>query len=892
MKKLFILSLILLLPLALFAQRGTIVGKVTDSNTGDELVGANVIIKGTSIGAASGMNGAYKISTVPPGSYTLRASFMGYKMAEKDVQVTAGQEVTVDFGLVEDVIYGQAIGIIADRAKERETPVAFTNIRKQDMVARLGSRDIPLVLNTTPSVYATVGGGGAGDARVNVRGFNQRNVAIMINGVPVNDMENGWVYWSNWDGVADATSSIQMQRGLSAVNLATPSIGGTMNIITDPTAQEAGVNFRQEVGNDGFLKTTLSASSGLVSDKFAFNGLIVRKTGDGLIDKTWTDAWAYYFGATWNVNANNRVELYALGAPQRHGQNLYMQNIGVYSKKFAEDLDDYDPAALDKYTEVGRTYNENWGPVSSSYTGKQAWNEKTADRFDKGFINERENFFHKPQVNLNWYTKLTDDLSLYSVAYYSGGHGGGTGTLGSIKWDYSKPSRTADWDATIARNDTSSTGSTGILRNSRNDQWTLGLISKANYKISDELKATVGVDWRTAEIDHYREVRDLLGGDYYIDNSSDFFPAGGSKRYLGDKIAYDFTNKVDWLGFFAQSEYKVARLTAFGMAGYSMIKYKHTNHFTDAGTGNELVLESDRIGAFQVKGGASYRVTSSIDVYGNAGYVSKVPIFDNVIDDYAGVAAEDPKNEKFVSIEGGVNFMGLDNTLVTKLSVYHTTWNDRSLSRGVIMEDGSDAIVFLTGMNALHQGAELEVAYQPMPLFRLDAAASIGNWKLTDDVSGTYKNYDEDVTSYKQIPYNFYVKDLKVGDAPQTQFALAGSVYPIPGMFAQVVFRHYRDFYANWDPFGRTDPDDRAQSWKTPAYSIIDFHASYNLPFDLSGIKLTLFAHVFNALDTEYIQDALDNSSYNGWDHDHDADDAEVYLGYPRNFNVGLSLHY
>ena len=59
----------------------------------------------------------------------------------------------------------------------------------------------------------------------------------MINGVPQNDMENGWVYWSNWDGVADAaTIYSELQRGLSAVNLATPSIGGTMNIITDPAA--------------------------------------------------------------------------------------------------------------------------------------------------------------------------------------------------------------------------------------------------------------------------------------------------------------------------------------------------------------------------------------------------------------------------------------------------------------------------------------------------------------------------------------------------------------------------------------------------------------------------------------------------------------------------------
>ena len=75
-----------------------------------------------------------------------------------------------------------------------------------------------MILNTTPSVYATQQGGGAGDARINIRGFNQRNIAVMINGVPQNDMENGWVYWSNWDGVGTKAVLIQVQRGLSAVN--------------------------------------------------------------------------------------------------------------------------------------------------------------------------------------------------------------------------------------------------------------------------------------------------------------------------------------------------------------------------------------------------------------------------------------------------------------------------------------------------------------------------------------------------------------------------------------------------------------------------------------------------------------------------------------------------
>ena len=916
--------IVLSLSFSVFAQNSIISGKVTDSNSGEELIGTNIIIQGTSMGAATGMNGLYKIMNVPAGSYKLVASFMGYKMMTKDIEVTAGQTLTVDFAMEEDVIYGEAIAIVANRAKIRETPVAFSNVQKADMEVRLGSQDIPLVLNTTPSVYATMQGGGAGDARINVRGFNQRNVAIMINGVPVNDMENGWVYWSNWDGVGDATSSIQMQRGLSAVNLATPSIGGTMNILTDPTSQQAGVNFKQEFGNDGFLKSTLIANSGLIDGKYAFNGLIVRKSGDGLIDKTWTDAWAYYFGATWNVNPNNRLELYALGAPQRHGQNLYKQNIGVYSQSFAKGLDSYDEAALynpttgdGEFIERGPKFNQNWAPVSSTYAGQQNWNEGNNDRYDSKFLNERENFFHKPQVNLNWYTKLTDDLSIYTVGYYSGGAGGGTGTYGSIytrdangllgdddyKYYYGPSPWFRDWDATIAMNQgpagsyfidkkekTKVAGqSLGILRNSRNNQWTIGGISKVNYKISDAIQAIVGVDWRTAEIEHYREVRDLLGGDFYIDTSSDFYGPEGKRVGLGDKIAYNFTNTVDWLGVFAQSEYKSTRLTAVGMGGYSMIKYGHTNHFLDDGTGNELTRESDRIKGYQIKGGASYRITSLFNVYGNAGLVSKVPIFDAVINDQTGDVVDNKGNEDFTSLEAGVSTQLLDGQLNLKGNFYYTTWKNRTVTQSdydIISDD--EGIIVLTGMDAQHSGIEFEGAYQPISMLRLDAAVSIGNWKNTSDANALYKDYgDKPDTSF-----SIYVKDLKTGDAPQTQFALAASVLPVPGLLLQGVVKYYANHYANWNSIDRTDPTDRTQSWKTPSYSLIDFHAAYDLPFGFSGMKLKLFAHVFNALDAEFIQDALDNSEYNSWDKDHDADDAEVFMGLPRTFNIGLSLSY
>jgi outer membrane cobalamin receptor len=192
--KLYLSVLALILPLGLMAQ-ATITGSVT-SEDGSALAGANVIVEGTSLGAAADASGNYNINGVSAGNVTVTASFVGYESSSSSVSVPASGSVTVNFSLSSGAIALSGLEVLASRATSR-TPVAYTNVDKEEMEFRMGSQDIPMILNTTPSVYATQQGGGAGDARINVRGFNQRNVAVMINGVPQNDMENGWVYWSN-----------------------------------------------------------------------------------------------------------------------------------------------------------------------------------------------------------------------------------------------------------------------------------------------------------------------------------------------------------------------------------------------------------------------------------------------------------------------------------------------------------------------------------------------------------------------------------------------------------------------------------------------------------------------------------------------------------------------
>ena len=144
-----------------------------------------------------------------------------------------------------------------------------------------------------------------------------------------------------------------------------------------------------------------------------------------------------------------------------------------------------------------------------------------------------------------------------------------------------------------------------------------------------------------------------------------------------------------------------------------------------------------------------------------------------------------------------------------------------------------------------------------------------------------------------------------VSDQPQTQFAYAASLYPVDGMYLQLQGRTHARHYAAYNPFDRTTDTDRSQSWEMPGYTVFDLHAAYRindmLPFWKGG-DVRFFANVFNVLDNIYIQDATDNSGFNGYyacsnngrscsaDRGHNAQSAEVYLGYPRNFNLGFQV--
>ena len=859
-------------------------GTVRDAETGESLPGANVYIEGVERGATTDLDGQFAIANVGAGSHTLVVSFIGYKDHRSPVVVEA-DAVELFVELMPEVFRGKEIIIVADRAKMRETPVAFSDVPKADMQRKLGSRDLPLILNDTPGVYATAQGGGAGDSRINVRGFDQRNVAVMINGVPVNDMENGWVYWSNWDGLSDVTSSIQVQRGLGASNLAIASVGGTMNIITDIASQRRGFKFKQEAGNNAFYKTTLNFSSGLIDKKTAFTLGMTRKSSEGLPAQAWSSAWAYFGALSFLASDAHKIDLFVTGAPQRHGHRLYKQSIATFDADYAQSLGIDVEGARD----YGVDYNPNWG--SSPFSSYQEYyNGNTHDARDSAIIMERENFYHKPQANLNWYWTPNTQFILSNVLYFSRGKGGGTGRLGSnpgtlddgtINWQ-----RVADELNTQADSALVAAGEVGageiaaqtIIRNSVNQHFWYGYLGTAEYHLSDSYKLTFGTDLRYYKGEHWREVRNLLGADYYVfawDNN-----ATTSVKRLGDKVSYHNDGLTRWGGGFVQFEGQFDNFTAFLSTSGSTTGYKRIDYFRAKVDGDWDQTDWENFPGYTVKVGGNYNATPTVNVYANVGWLSTAPKFDSVYH-YDNSLYDPTFNEKVASFELGAGYLKR-GMFTGNANFYYTKWIDRSWPKSIYSEELDQRFRFLlNGIDALHTGVEFDLKARPHAKFEVRGMVSLGNWEWLNDVNVTFSPEEDPATVGE---FQVYAEGLKVGDAAQKTLSLSGAVFPTRGLYASLGLRRFMDHYAKFDPANRTDPDDRAQSWKLPDYNLVDLHASYTLPgTTFSNMKLRL--HVFNLLDERYVSDADDGNG-------HDAASARVFLGLGRRWNISLSYDY
>jgi outer membrane cobalamin receptor len=763
--------------------------------------------------------------------------------------------------------------VISSFAKDRETPVALSTIKQEIIAEKLGSKEFPEILRSTPSVYGSKNGGGYGDSRITLRGFDSNNIGILINGVPVNDMENGRVYWTNWAGLADVTRTMQIQRGMGASKLAISSVGGTVNIITKNTDAEKGGSVYSGIGNDGYNKYTFNLSTGLMENGWAVTVSGGTTFGDGYIDGTNFKAYSYFANVSKVLSPKHRISLQAFGAPQWHNQRGSQHKISTYNNE---------NTGIQFYIK-NKKYNSDYGYRNGKvYGGNSGYNE-----------------YHKPQISLNHYWDIDETSMLSTVAYVSVGTGGGRRITGrderryddnwnyidgvdyryKMAWyndvpndmTYLTPEGILNYDAAISGNAQSDNGSHIIIANAVNSHKWYGLLSTYN-KSFNSLKLTAGLDAKYYVGTHGWEIVDLLGGKYYLDKAVNKNRSPETQLKVGDKFDYHNDGIISWIGVFGQIEYVKESYSAFLSASVASNRYQRKDYFNYL-IGDQL---SDKVNfvPFSLKGGFNYNLNEQNNLFVNAGYFTRTPYFDNVFLNWKNDINTGAKMEQIISGEIGYGFTS--SIFKAKLNAYITNWKDRTLLR--TFNNGA-IVANIPGINALHKGVELEVQFNPVPKLMITGMCSFGDWVWQNDVN--FKAFDAGQNLVGE--YNAYIKGVHVGNSAQ-HTVFAGIDYDVfKSIKIGANINYFGKHYAEFDPINRTLADYKGDAWRLPDATVVDLNIRWK--FNIGNLDATLYGNIDNLFDKEYISDATDGNT-------HDRYAALVYYGFGRTWTTGIRINF
>ena len=883
--------------------RGTVVDE-----TGEPLIGVTVSVKGTSAATPTDLDGMFDLK-VPKGTKELSFTFVGYTPLTLPAQANMGViTMKPDSKMLQDVVVTQSI------AKTRETPVAISELTAGEIEAKLGNQELPEVLNTTPGVWATPAGGGFGAAKINMRGFQAANVAVVVNGIPMNDMEWGGIYWSNFAGLSDVTSNMQTQRGLGASLLSAPSVGGTINITTHSLDAKKGGKMWYGIGNDGMNNVGFSLSTGLMENGWAITILGSRKWGNGYVQGTEYEAWNYFANVSKKIGDSHQLSLTAFGAPQWHNQRNSANGL-----------------TIDGWQEVKQYMNgESQYRYNPVYGFDNEGRQRTSNR----------NQYHKPIISLNHIWQINERSSLSTAAYVSlatgGGYSGqGRGTYngksitytswygannGILETLFRRPDGTFDYGAIQDMNAASTTGSNMVMSESNNNHEWYGLVSTyKNEIIQNTLTLTGGIDFRYYVGHHNNKIIDLYGGEYYMDdadrknvnaanNSAALNPDWVYEKLgVGDIVYRDYNGHTHQEGIYAQAEYKTLEgaLTAVLSGSLSNTGYQRIDHFYY----DDAHAKSDALNFMggTIKAGANYNINRHNNVFINGGYISKAPFFSGgafLQSTTSNATNPNALNEKIGTIEIGYGFHS--PTFSATLNGYWTKWMDKTSTRSGDITTGEHAgerfYMNMEGVNARHMGLELNFKWIPARWIDIDGMLSLGDWIWDSNATGYFYNEQgqplknlqgdlaEGVLAPDHAKATLNQKDVHVGGSAQTTGAIGVTFKPFKGfrIGGDWTFnaRNYSDYQISTSSFTPGGVINVAEPWEIPWGNQFDMSCSY--AFKMAGLDATIYGNVYNLFDYNYVKDAYTSSDAPGtWQNAY-----RIFYSFGRTFSVRLKISF
>ena len=608
----------------------------------------------------------------------------------------------------------QGVQVVSTRASKK-TPVAYTNMSREELKAVNFGQDVPYLLSLTPSITMTSdAGNGIGYTSLRVRGTDPSRINITANGIPMNDAESAQLYWVNMGDFASSVQTMQIQRGVGTSTNGAGAFGATLNMQTENVGMEPYFGLDLSGGSYYSHKETLRFGTGLIKGHWGIQGRLSNIGSKGYLDRASTKLNSYLIQGGY-FSDNTVVKFITWNGVEEtyHAWN--------YTSKYEQSL-------------YGRTYN-SCGEYYDNYGNVHYYDNQTDN-------------YHQQNYQLLWNQNLLNHLSLNVTGHYTKGNG---------YYEEYKPGRNLREYLPYGRWFDPDAGGdpmlkSDLVRQQKMDNDFFAFVASLIYNNRDNVEAVLGGGWNKYNGDHFGLVKWVK----HVPEGLELLPDYEYYRNNAKKTDWNIYGKVNYdflLGF----------------NGFIDLQYRHIDYkMQDPGTwqganpdGRYVV--DDHFNFFNPKFGLNYDITPHHKVYVSYAIAHKEP----TRNDYEDNIGTELKAERLNDLEAGYKFQS--EKFTAGVNLYWMSYRDQFVLTGELNQIG-EAIAKNVG-KSYRLGVELEAAWKPVDWFRWDANATFSknraqDWEVTlmdgsvESLGDTPLSFSPDFI-FNNI-FNFKYKGMKV----------------------------------------------------------------------------------------------------------------------------------
>jgi hypothetical protein len=708
-------------------------------------------------------------------------------------------------------------------------PVFVSNLEDGDGTTGNGNA-VNDLLQSSRDVFASTAGFNFGAARFRIRGYEGDKTTIMLNGIPLNDLETGLGTWYKWGGLNDVTRYAESKNWLSDNPYHFGNIGGYSNIIANASATRKGSRISYASTNRAYSHRLMyTYGTGMNKKGWAFaTSLSTRYAAEGYVDGTFYQAFSYFIAVEKNINSNHNLNLTILGAPSVTGR------AGLATQE------SYDLSG-DNF------YNPNWGYQTAADGTKFKRNARVSDSHipiialsHDWKVNENAavktsvftSFGKYGQTSLNWYDAKDPrpDYYKYLPSYYEGINDEANAQRMFANWQ-SESTRQIQWDDlyTANRNNlytlkdangnvvTEGLRSKYIVENRWNNVVSGGLNSVYSVQ-KDKIAINTGIFLQMQRNHYFNTVEDLLGGDFWVDVNrfaeQTFIDPNAAQSDLQNP------NRAVKKGDIYGNNYYIFNLnaTAFGQITYSAKRWNYyfavelaEEQFYREGLYQTGIFPENSLGKSEkknyfnhaIKGGATLKISGRHYVTANAAYMTEAPISRDafISPRTRNVYVDGITNETIYT--GDINYIVRYPKLKLRVTYYYTERKNSVWLNSFYHEEYNNFVNYImTNVDYLHHGLEFGADGTIYGGLSGNAVLAIGQHLY--DSRPTASIFADNSAELLAENKTVYLQNYKIGGMPQSAASVGLKYSGKKYWFIGANFNYFMDIYLDPNPDRRT----------------------------------------------------------------------------------------